>query len=82
MAEVRSYLREQKREAGWVPVDDMDIEIAIVEAIQPMSPKTAYEEKGIPVLAYLKQHGYIVMQSKADADAITSALNGTKATSA
>jgi hypothetical protein len=64
-----------ERESGWVPVDDEEVEVAIAEAIAATDPKTDYCETGVPVLKYLKQHGWTVMQSKRDADAITKALS-------
>lgn len=46
----------------FVEVEDIDVEIAIAEAIQLMPPKTTYEDKGTPVLAYLKKMGWKVME--------------------
>jgi hypothetical protein len=59
----------------WVSVADIDVEVAIAEAIAVMDSKTDYCETGVPVLKYLKHHGWVVMQSKRDADAIAEALN-------
>jgi hypothetical protein len=62
-------------EAELVAVEDIDVEVAIAEAIAVMDSKTDYCETGVPVLKYLKHHGWVVMQSKRDADAIAEALN-------
>ncbi len=51
-----------------VEVDDIDVEIAIAEAIQLMPPRTTYEEKGVPVLAYLKKYGWKIMEEKSTKD--------------
>lgn len=42
--------------------EDIDVEIAIAEAIQLMPRDTAYEEKGVPVLQYLKWLGYRIVK--------------------
>lgn len=52
-------------DTSFVEVDDIDVEIAIAEAIQLMPPRTTYEEKGVPVLAYLKKMGWKVMEPNA-----------------
>jgi len=44
-------------------VEDIDVEIAIAEAIQLMPRDHAYEDKGGPVLKYLKQLGYSVVKT-------------------
>lgn len=45
-------------------VDDLDVEIAIAEAIQLIPNGTTYEEKGTPVLAYLKKHGWKIVDAQ------------------
>ena len=45
-----------------VEVPDIDVEIAIAEAIQLLPRDHAYEDKGVPVLRYLKNLGYRVTQ--------------------
>lgn len=45
-----------KRES--VAVEDIDVEIAIAEAIQLIPNGTTYEDKGTPVLQYLKKCGF------------------------
>lgn len=52
--------RATMRESGEVP--DIDVEIAIAEAIQLIPARTTYEDKGSPVLHYLKKHGYRVFK--------------------
>lgn len=56
------FARVMKREL--VAVDDIDVEIAIAEAIAVLPPRMVYHDKGEPVLAYLKKHGWVVMQEK------------------
>lgn len=51
-------------DTSYVEVDDLDVEIAIAEAIQLLPPRTCYEDKGTPVLAYLKKMGWKVMEEK------------------
>ena len=49
--------------SGWIPVDNIDVEIAIAEAIQLIPNNMTYEEKGVPILKYLEKLGYRVMQA-------------------
>ena len=49
----------------YVEVEDIDVEIAIAEAIAIMNPRMVYTDKGEPVLAYLKKHGWKVMEPSA-----------------
>jgi hypothetical protein len=56
-------LKERLAEQKPVAAEDIDVEIAIAEAVQLMPPRTTYEEKGVPILKYLKKHGYVVMHA-------------------
>lgn len=51
-------------DTSFIEVDDIDVEIAIAEAIAVMNPRMVYTDKGEPVLAYLKKHGWKVMEEK------------------
>lgn len=53
--------RQPMREIAWVP--DIDVEIAIAEALQLIPRATTYEDKGNPVLHYLKKQGYRIFKS-------------------
>lgn len=47
-----------------VEVMDLDVEVAIAEAIAVMPKNTDYCETGVSVLKHLKALGYIVMEDK------------------
>lgn len=55
-------IKMTKPDTSTVEVDDIDVEIAIAEAIAVLPPRTVYDEKGVPILAYLKKHGWKVME--------------------
>ena len=44
------------------------VEIAIAEAIALMPVRTCYEDKGTPVLAYLKKMGWHIVEEKSVKD--------------
>ena len=64
LLDVIDLIRQADEQVGeaYVQVEDIDVEIAIAEAIQLMPPRITYEEKGVPILDYLKKHGWSVMQ--------------------